>query len=363
MKSLALLTSLISASHYAAAYQFRPETDTAYWKVSVTLDRQTGIPLTNSSPASPSYSTSVSQLPDTTTATSSYWTSSYITSTDNQQYLVISHLLIGPENRSCYRASALNLHNPAVYTTTIAYTSSPVLETGPHFRATVRSSGFEGLSADNVAQMRTFSADSLRLTFDLTYAATSTALANGGMGLFSFGGGRTYEWGLPNCVTAGSAMINGQRVLVDPARSFTWYDRQWSEPGAAVTGNWTWFELHVAGSRDRLSVWAIDGVGRARFRFATIRREDGAQIVVPVGFGADYTRQWYSRASGTLYPLDWVVTMGEHGVLRVASIVGDQEIAGNTAFSTAYKGFVTFDGQFEGQKVDGFGVVEIVFSE
>ncbi|GAB1211254.1 hypothetical protein ATERTT37_000367 [Aspergillus terreus] len=297
-----------------------------------------------------------SQLLNITPSANSYWTSSYITSTTNEQYLLISHLLVGPSDRSWYRASALNLANPSDYTTTVTSTTAPVFQPGPQLRATVQNSGFEGLSADNVA------ADSPVLTFDLTYAATSTALVNGGMGLFAFGSGRTYEWGLPNCVTTGSARINGAPLRVDPARSFTWFDRQWIE--AAAAANWTWFELHVAGSRDRLSVWAIDGGegGSPGVRFATIRRGDGAQLVVPVGFRADYTRQWYSQASGKLYPLDWVVTVGEVGVFRIASIVGDQEIAGDSAFPTAYEGFVTFDGRFEGQEVGGFGVVEIIIS-
>ncbi|EAU30913.1 predicted protein [Aspergillus terreus NIH2624] len=287
-----------------------------------------------------------SKLLNTTSSTNSYWTSSYITNTTNEQYLLISHLLVGPSDRSWYRASALNLANPSNYTTTVTSSTAPVFQPGPQLRAT----------------MRTFSADSPVLTFDLTYAATSTALVNGGMGLFAFGSGRTYEWGLPNCVTTGSARINGAPLRVDPARSFTWFDRQWIE--AAAAASWTRFELHVAGSRDRLSVWAIDSGegGGPGVRFATIRRGDGAQLVVPVGFRADYTRQWYSQASGKLYPLDWVVTVGEVGVFRIASIVGDQEIAGGSAFPTAYEGFVTFDGRFEGQEVGGFGVVEIIFS-
>jgi hypothetical protein len=220
--------------------------------------------------------------------------------------------------------------------------------------------GFESISDDNVSQMRTWSNHG-NVTFDVQYNATSGALVDGGVGLFTFGNGLTYEWGLPACQTEGSLTVNGEVITVDPKNSFTWYDRQWND-GVPVGGNWTWFELHVANSRTKISLWAIeDKTTNLADYFATIRLEDGSQNVVPVNFVPDYTRQWHSPATGRDYAQDWSLLVGDYINLRVSSITGDQEIAGDTAFTSAYEGFVTFTGDVSGQDVHGYGAVEVVF--
>ncbi|KAE8334488.1 Kievitone hydratase [Aspergillus arachidicola] len=343
--SLALAASAVEAS---SAYLFQPESDTSYWKPDV--------PVVFDFAPSQFYNT-VAGKP----AASSYWTSSYLTGNNGQQFLVISHIFVSMDNSSYYRASTLSLDEPWDYNSYITYGNGSALRADSHLKATVKNNGFEGLSDDNIAQMRTFSNDDT-ITFDLTYNATTSAIVDGAVGLFAFGNGFTYEWGLPNCYTEGTINIYGKQLTVDPTKSFTWYDRQWNN-GVPTTGNWTWFQLHIPNSRDKLSIWAVDNNDPEQaFRFATIRTEDGSQNVVPSNFTPDYTRQWHSDVTDTLYPLDWTITVGDYGMFRVSSAVDNQEIAGNTAFTTAYEGFVTFTGEYAGEAVDGFGVVEVLFS-
>lgn len=293
-------------------------------------------------------------------ASSSYWTSSYITGTNREQYLAISHVLIGADNATYYRASLLDLNNVTNYHSFIVHSNQTALQAGSRLSVSLDGNGFEGLTDDNVSQMRTYSKHK-DVTFDITYNATSKALIDGGTGLFAFGNGKSYEWGFPNCYTEGTVTVNGQVVTIDPANSFTWYDRQWND-GFPSNGNWTWFELHIPNTEYKLSIWAIDDKDSWQgCRFATIRTEDGSQNVVSTTFSPDYTRSWYSNATHTLYAQDWTITVGDYGILRVSSVTQDQEIVGHAAFDTAYEGFVTFDGLFDGKNVYGYGVVEVLY--
>ncbi|KAF5016254.1 hypothetical protein F66182_12124, partial [Fusarium sp. NRRL 66182] len=74
---------------------------------------------------------------------------------------------------------------------------------GSRLSVSLDGNGFEGLTDDNVSQMRTYSKHK-DVTFDITYNATSKALIDGGTGLFAFGNGKSYEWGFPNCYTEGT---------------------------------------------------------------------------------------------------------------------------------------------------------------
>ncbi|KAJ5727478.1 hypothetical protein N7493_005298 [Penicillium malachiteum] len=293
-------------------------------------------------------------------ATSSYWTSSYITGTNREQYFVVSHILISAENTTLYSASILDLNHPENYHSCIASSNESVMHDGSILKATFDGNGFESLTEDNVSQMRTFSnCDGVK--FNMTYNATSMALVDGGTGLFTFGNGESYEWGFPSCYTEGTVTASGKEVVIDPKNSFTWYDRQWND-GLPSNGNWTWFELHILESKSKLSIWAIDDEEpHQRYRFATIRTEDGSQNVVPVTFTPDYTRHWYSNASDTLYALDWTVAIGSFATLRISSITKDQEITGPAGATGGYEGFVTLNGDFNGESVDGFGLVEIAY--
>ncbi|KIW18315.1 hypothetical protein PV08_02603 [Exophiala spinifera] len=268
MARTALTLCCLVAAVYAVAvqnerrqngYYFKPELATSYWNDS-------GLPIL--------FNFSDSQFSNTVDgdpAGSSYWTSSSITGTNGQQYLAVSHALIfnGANNETFYRASVLPLSRPEDYSSFIVSTNESALAAGSQLKVTVDGNGFQGLTEDNVSQMRTYSNHD-KVTFDITYNATSPALVDAAVGLFTFGTGVSYEWGLPNCYTEGALLVDGSSVTIDPANSFTWYDRQWNN-GIPSTGNWTWFELHIPHTGYRLSVWAVDNAQPyQRLRFATI---------------------------------------------------------------------------------------------
>jgi kievitone hydratase len=180
------------------------------------------------------------------------------------------------------------------------------------------------------------------------------------VGQFQWGIGLTNEWGMSACETTGTLQVNGSTVTIDPARSLTWYDRQFG-PGRVV-GNWTWFELHLGpGSRTTVSVWSwdsLDPVGQARF--ATVRAPNGDHSVIPVTVIPSYQRAYTTSATNLTYPVDWEIISPLGETLSVSSFKADQEIVGSAIFEHAYEGFATTEGQFMKTDGGGIGLVEMV---
>ncbi|PWY82125.1 hypothetical protein BO70DRAFT_405343 [Aspergillus heteromorphus CBS 117.55] len=333
---IATVTAITSAS--TNLYNFQPENATSIWE-------QNKIPIL--------FSLNETQR---TSYNGSWWTSSYLTTEDSQQYFVFSQFMTGNNNQSIYRSSVLDLAD-------LSYSYSIVAGNGTtaskRLLIQAEDNGFEALSDDNIARMRTWSNND-NTTFDITWNATSVALVDGGTGSFALSSSTSYQWGLPGCRTAGTLTIDETEKTIDPTNSMTWYDRQWGTTGVSSSIsalNWTWHELHLPNTADKLSIWAIDDNGSPTARFATIRARDGSQYVVPATFTPDYGRTYESSNTGTVYPLDWTVEIGNWGSLRISSVAEDQEVAGSTKAQTIYEGFVTFVGDFNNQAVAGYGLV------
>ncbi|KAM6529308.1 hypothetical protein FALCPG4_007449 [Fusarium falciforme] len=327
------------ASKHQKQYSFKPEKAETIWNGDIPVVYDFG----------DSQSTSYS---------GSWWTSSYITGTNGEQYLVISHYLDTPVF-TYFRASTLNLET-LHYNQFITLGNSTANSTSLDVK--VGNNGIQSLTTDNISQQRAYANDE-NVTFDITFDATSRVISNAGAGVFQFGPSITYEWGLPNCLTQGSITnTDGKNITVDPAKSFTWYDRQWGT-AAVTSGNWTWFQMHIPETSYKLSIWIIDNDVTNQFsRFATIRGDNDEILVLPLKWKPIYGRTYQSTAADILYPLDWELDISGFGVFQLSSILDDQEIVGTTAIQTAYEGFVTFNGTVHSKTVQGYGLVEIVYS-
>lgn len=173
------------------------------------------------------------------------------------------------------------------------------------FNASFPDYGFGSTSTtDGISEQRTWSArHEDRVEFDLTFSTFAPILLNGGFGFFESRNTTVYEWSMPADLTRGWITVNGTRLAVDPARSLTWYDRQW---GGAPPG-WSWFELHLENPDQDydvpMSVWVWEETGAAA-GLATIREERDVQKVVPVTSLVRSKRTYNSHSSGAVYPLD-----------------------------------------------------------
>uniref|UniRef100_L2FT70 Kievitone hydratase n=1 Tax=Colletotrichum fructicola (strain Nara gc5) TaxID=1213859 RepID=L2FT70_COLFN len=259
----------------------------------------------------------------------SFWSSSFIHASNNHSYLVLSHLL---PSIAIYRASILDITDPTYYAQYQVLTSpiSPFSPSGV-FNTSFPDYGFGSTSiTDGISELRTWSA-------------------------------RPEDgWSMPAGLTRGWIAVNGTRLAVDPARSLTWYDRQW---GGAPPG-WSWFELHLENPDQTaydvpMSVWVWEEAGAAA-GLATIRDGRDVQKVVPVTSLVPSNRTYTSHSSGAVYPLDWTLELGDATRLCISSVRPDQEMVAEGGLLPTYEGYVTVSGVYQGnQTVEGYGLVEL----
>ena len=286
----------------------------------------------------------------------SYYSSSFLTDTNGNQYTVLSHFNTQTNASAFFRGSLLDM-TTSIYTPFFNHTPYSMIPS-PTFNVSGNDGGFQSTSQDNVSIIRTWSTNA-NVQYDLTFEATSAILYDVGAGQYQWGTGLTNEWGMPGCRTTGTLQINGSTVIIDPSRSLTWYDRQWG-PGF-ITGNWTWFEFHLGpgGTKVSVSAWdSLDPVGEVRF--ATIRTPSGDHTVISVTVIPLYKRSYISSASNITYPLDWEIISPLGETLFVSSFTANQEIVGSVISEYAYEGFTTIKGSFMNTTGDWFGLVEMV---
>ncbi|KAL4882874.1 kievitone hydratase [Aspergillus karnatakaensis] len=344
MKNNLLFLGLLGFASLTNAYTFRPE--------------NTDVIVNPNMPVL--YNISESQtLYTNDTGTNSYWSSSFVTGSNNRQYLLLSHTLAIPATGAGYhRSSILDLTSMTSYKSYVAAVTVPPSQ-GHTFSFETDGYKLTSLTTDNLSTMHTTS-DRSAVTFNLTFSATSKALFNGATGQFTYGSGPTSQWALPACHTTGSLTIANEEIHIRPEESFTWYERQWGA-GAPFSGNWTWFQVTLDNADTKASIWIIDNEAPyRRDRFATLRMADGGVRVLPVVYEPDFSRVWTSGVTGLVYPLQWRVEIGDEGYLLLQSTVEDQEMAGDERIETAYEGFMNFTGVLNGNEVSGFGLVEMV---
>ncbi|KAK0647289.1 Terpene cyclase asqC [Lasiodiplodia hormozganensis] len=293
---------------------------------------------------------------------SSYYAGSFLTTTNGNQYFVVSHLLLLTQQpQSNIRHSILDITNPStIYLTTSSFVPTPpqpppgkATTSGP-WSYSLPNYTFSSPSSDSVSRMHTrASAD--KYSFDLSFAATSSALHNLGAGTFAFSSGNNSQWSLPACRTYGTLTIGEEEELtVDPARSLTWYDRQWGYVSAPPA--FTWMGLRFPDGIS-LSVWAIDyhhsdDEDAQQWRFATVQTPQG-NMILDVAVRPDEGSVWTSPATGKAYAGRWGLEFQNGDVVNVTAVRPDQELG------TGISAFARVEGAFMGAE-GGFGVVDVL---
>lgn len=255
-----------------------------------------------------------------------------------------------------FRSSILDLTSLDYHSSFQAGNGSYPLSPAGHLKVGINGNGFEGISEDNYGIMRIQSFHE-HIKFNLTYYATSKPLINGGTGVIMFGGSESREWGLPACRTEGFLVVNGEQITVDPARSLTWYDRQW---GAGGFTNWTWFGLVTPQTGDMFSIWAGDTQDPASSeRFATVRDASGAQTVCSIIWTPDFSHVLDDSATGKTFPLAWTLQIPSYdAIFKIKSVTPNQLNPGSSSFEPPmYIGFVSFSGKVQGTLTQGIGTV------
>jgi hypothetical protein len=286
------------------------------------------------------------------------WSTSFITTKCNKQFVIHSNLLVQYES-ALFRSSILDLTD-GLYSSNIEAGNHSSKNKAPGGRLwnTIGHGGFQGLSPDSVSSVRTWGrSDGDNYDYDIEFNASTRVILNAGAGTFDWGSGNTSEWGLPRCKTSGRFAVNGSAYEINPDMSTTWYDRQHGFGGVGK-GNFTWFGVQFPGSLVKASIWASDSPEpyAQQLRFATIS-VNATTEVVPVRFEPRYERSWTSPHTKKTYPLSWVLRFDSGDYLWVESAFDGQET--HLGSSGSWSGFASVTGHIYGQST-GFGFIDIV---
>lgn len=306
------------------------------------------------------FNTSNSQIAN---ASNSWWSSSFVSGSDNHEYLIVSHLLATP-TFSVYRGSIYDITEPEFYQFTETSVNTSLLDNnqGGAFNVSTADYYFGSTCPGNATkQLRTASTRS-DVQYDITFDLSAPVIFNLGIGgYFQFGQDQTAEWSMPAGRTSGTLVRNGTTITIDPEQSLTWYDRQWNF-GAATSFNWTWFELHLNDSSHKqpkkMSVWAYDDKVVGHRQWATIQPEAGINTVLPIVTFQPFGNPWTSPHTNNTYYQNWNVVLQDGTNLTIHSASNDQELYSSSFAS--YEGFITVSGTGpSGDMITGYGLVEI----
>ncbi|KAE8130891.1 hypothetical protein BDV38DRAFT_265938 [Aspergillus pseudotamarii] len=338
------------SSHHTAAYDFHPS--------------QAGIQtarLIDPLPLPYDFNTSNSEMVD---SSNSWWISSYLTGSDNHQYMVLSHVLAS-DKLKFYRGGIYDITEPA-YTQFSKMTTQNLTANSQDGKFDIRTGDFffgSALANSTITKLRTVS-NRTDLHFDLTFELTAPILFNTGLGgLFQFGPDQTGEWSMPAGKTSGWLVFNGKKVAVNEKRSQTWYDRQWNVGPGPASLSWTWFQLHIkeesSDENELVSVWMYDSDVKGHRQWATTQSKDGISVVQPVRTVEPFGESWTSPHSNVTYHQAWTMVLQDETTLTITTTYNDQKLWAAGGFAT-YEGFITVNGtNANGNCVTGFGLVEI----
>lgn len=298
-------------------------------------------------------------------ASNSWWLSAFLTDDENNQYLALSHILV-MNSYTVYRSSLFDIHSLVYNQYSNHTTDSTVLDNsqGGEFNVSIGGTFFFGSTAPGNATKQLRAATTTEaVQFDLVFDLSAPILWNMGIGgLFQFGSAQTGEWSMPAGRTTGTVVRNGTAIPVNPARSLTWFDRQWNVGNSPGSLNWTWFELHLTSAsskHEKVSLWVYDSESVGHRQWATIHTAGNANIVEPVASFESFGDTWTSPATNITYAQHWDLSLSDGTQLTISSIYPDQEIVEGSA----YEGFVVIKGtDGSGGCISGYGLVEMTNS-
>lgn len=145
----------------------------------------------------------------------------------------------------------------------------------------------------------------------------------------------SYYYSLPHLQASGRVRIGKQHYKV---RGTAWMDHEWSseylEPQAR---GWDWAGVNLDDG-GALMVFRMRGTdGKPRWQSATWRRAPDAPAAVFSGDAVQWfeVRRWRSPRTGTEYPVEWRVSVGER-TLTLRPLLDDQENDARGSTGTIY---------------------------
>jgi len=166
-------------------------------------------------------------------------------------------------------------------------------------------------------------------------------------------GNASYYFSQTRIDTSGSILIDGSEFKV---RGLSWLDREWSTSALAENQEgWDWFSIQLNDGREimlyqlRLKDGGVDNYSSGSF----IEKDGAVRQLKADDFNIKVLDTWRSKASGTLYPSKWEISIPGHDIeLTVVPLLQDQELLVS---------FVYWEGAVKilGDGISGKGYVEL----
>jgi predicted secreted hydrolase len=168
-------------------------------------------------------------------------------------------------------------------------------------------------------------------SLDLQFASTQPPLLQGDGGFSRKGPdarAASYYYSLPQLEVSGTVTVDGKARAV---HGRAWFDHEWSsdyvDDGAV---GWDWLGVNLADGGALMSFRMRDARGRARWATAAMRATKGGRASPAVTFAPDEVswtpgETWQSPRTGTRYPIEWRVSVGDRRY-RVVPLLRDAEL-------------------------------------
>jgi predicted secreted hydrolase len=172
---------------------------------------------------------------------------------------------------------------------------------------------------------------------ELDLERTQPALLQGDAGFSRKGPGplaASHYYSLPQLQVKGFVTIDGGRR---PVTGEAWFDHEWSSDYLdAEASGWDWMGVNLDDGGALMAFRMRDRVGGKRWAGATLRSADGSVRTFGPG-EVEWTplRTWRSPRTGTRYPVQWQVRVGEQ-VFDVEPLMDDAELDSRSSTGTIY---------------------------
>ena len=180
----------------------------------------------------------------------------------------------------------------------------------------------------------------------------------GGSGLISMpDGGNSYYYSQTRATTGGKVRIGENTYWLKPRKSSTWIDHQWGDffPGAH---GWEWFSVRLENGLDaNIFVHILRETQEVKGGMASVVMPNGEQRFIELDstFNLGRSDYWYSPLSGHEYPLRHQLEFPELDLsLDIQASFPDQDVGG-------YEGHCSVSAEFEGEALDGFAYMELLY--
>jgi len=157
--------------------------------------------------------------------------------------------------------------------------------------------------------------------------------------------GTSKYYALTNMKVSGTLQLNQNEFDV---RGIGWIDRQWGSWDFGGIGSWDWFSIQLSNNVEILVAQILHPITtRPTMRTFNMMDNEGRTKVYDK-FRVECLKTWKSPRTGSVYGVEWKVSLPQDTNLLISPVFEDQEIHGGL-----WEGCCEVKGILHGQRVNG----------